>query len=83
MISQDGNTRDQSKMRRPELKSRLQDAWKRIDALEAENKRLRWALRAIRDHSEPDGVNGDTMSVLLSMKSIARHAFEGGGGGDE
>jgi hypothetical protein len=86
MISQDGNTRDESKMRRPELKGRLQAAWDRIDALEQENERLREALVQIACPERPDSV----VSSVPSNQPLSRHyeqraadALDGGGGDDE
>ena len=73
MNSQDGNTRDESQMRRPELRLRLQDAWDRIDNLEAENERLREALRGI-------AATGWTLENIVRK---ANRAFDGGGDDDE
>jgi cell shape-determining protein MreC len=77
---QDGNTRDESKMRRPELKDRLQDAWDRIDALEAENERLREALQHIHSQANDRDTGGvDPRDIWVT----AHRALIGIGGDDE
>ena len=95
MISQDGNTRDESKMRRPELKDRLQAAWDRIDALEAENERLRGAideaygwLRKLQTHIEAPVDRQPQYSVERPQKhrqamATLEEVLDGGGDQDE
>ena len=84
MISQDGNTRDESKMRRPELKDRLQAAWDRIDALEAENERLRGAIDPahLRYLADELGHRWEA-DELRELADDQMHALDGGGGNDE
>ena len=79
MISQDGNTRDESKMRRPELKDRLQAAWDRIDALEQEVGRLREALRDCRQFADKLN-NGKFGAFPSDIRRRAEIALNGGGG---
>ena len=94
MNSQDGNTRDESKMRRPELKGRLQAAWDRIDDLEAEDERLREALTRHRSHGRISGTDilrsaaklSDSKALSEDLEEMADDiddALNGGGGDDE
>ena len=84
MINQDGNTRDESKMRRPELKGRLQAAWDRIDDLKAENERLRGAIDTdyLRYLADELGRRWEA-DKLRQLADYQMRALDGGGGGDE
>ena len=81
MNSQDGNTRDESKMRRPELKDRLQAAWDRIDDLEGLLRRFLDAQMRLRAGGEDKWA--DHFEEMIKLRKEAQRALDGGGGDDE
>jgi predicted nuclease with TOPRIM domain len=85
------NSQDEFKMRRPELKDRLQAAWKRIDALEQENERLRGIVSNIQSRLDyidlrMQPVDWGSHEVEKSFRTAiaeTHDALDGGGGDDE